>query len=142
MYAASFLRRREIVLDAELIERPRLLQLILIHELFHFVWVRLGNPRRARFGRLLANEYAQRARGELGESAAVQKSLLNARDCVARSSRWRDYVCESFCDTAAWHFSRIRQSGTFTLSSRWRKRRAQWFEESFAGGSNGQPASI
>src|SRR5450631_2160359 len=47
VFAGSFLRKRGIVLDSALLrdrgERAR----ILVHELFHFVWLRLGNPVRA-----------------------------------------------------------------------------------------------
>ncbi len=130
------------MLEAELIEQPRLLQLVLIHELFHFVWVRLGNQRRERFAGLLTREYAHGARGELGESAAVKKAQLGARDYLIRSKAWRDYVCESFCDTAAWHYSVITENRRFTLGARWRKHRQQWFQEAFAGGSNRQPTLI
>ena len=58
-----------------------MLRLIIIHELFHFVWMRLDNRGRNQFSELLGDEYRHRARGELGESAAVKKSLLEPRDC-------------------------------------------------------------
>ena len=130
IYAASFIRKREIVLESELLNRPRMLRFIVVHELFHFVWVRLGNRAREQFGELLAEECAHRARGELGESAAIKKSLLGVRDCLARSRQWRDYVCESFCDTAAWLYSGAK-SDAFTLAMGWRKRRARWFKANF-----------
>jgi len=136
VYAASFIRKREVVVDSELVKRPRVLRLILIHELFHFVWMRLGNRARVEFSKLLANEYKHRSRGELGESAAVKKSLVEHSDCRASSRRWRDYVCESFCDTAAWRYSGMKQIGPFTLASRWRKRREVWFNAKFAGCTN------
>jgi len=132
VYAASFVRKREIVLESELLRRPGLLRLILIHELFHFVWLRLGNGAREQFAGLLAEEYEHRARGELGESAVVKKSVLEQDDCLARSREWRDYVCESFCDTAAWRYSGVKQNGAFTLALPWRKRRALWFNAQFA----------
>ena len=132
VYAASFIRKREVVLETELLNRPRLLRLIVIHELFHFVWTRLGNKARNQFAGLLADEYRQGVRGELGESAGVKKSLLDLRDCPASSKRWRDYVCESFCDTAAWRYSRTKQKGAFSLGVRWRKRREAWFKAEFA----------
>jgi hypothetical protein len=132
VYAASFIRKREVVLDSELAKRPRALRLILTHELFHFVWIRLGNKGRSEFSELLADEYMRRARGELGESAALKKSVLKARDCLRNSRCWRDYVCESFCDTAASRHSDIKQKGVFTLAPRWRKRREIWFNVTFA----------
>jgi hypothetical protein len=121
------------VLETELARQPRLLQLILIHELLHFVWLRLGNKVRRQFAELLAEEHAHRARGELGESSAVKKSLLSRRDCVTSSNRWRGYVCESFCDTGAWLYSGPKQNVPFRLSARWRKRREIWFEANLAG---------
>jgi hypothetical protein len=132
VYAASFIRKREVVVDSELVKRPRALRLILLHELFHFVWMRLGNKRRSEFSALLVREYMYRATGELGESAAVKKSLLNDRDCLINSRLWRDYVCESFCDTAAWRHSDVQHHPAFTLAPRWRKRREVWFNASLA----------
>lgn len=109
-----------------------MLRFIIIHELFHFVWMRLGNGDRTQFSELLADEYGHRARGELGDSAAVKKALLEPRDCHTNTRRWRDYVCESFCDTAAWRYSGLRQKGVSRLASRWRKRRELWFNSKFA----------
>jgi hypothetical protein len=121
VYAASFICERRIVLEEKLLRQKRLFRLILVHELFHFVWARLGNEKRSAFSRLLAAERKARARGELGESAQVRKDLLNVADC------WRDYVCESFCDTAAWFYARVRKHESFTLAKRWQVRRAAWF---------------
>jgi hypothetical protein len=95
--------------------------------------MRLGNRGRTQFSELLANEYMHRARGELGDSAAVKKSLLERRDCLTNSRRWRDYVCESFCDTAAWRYSGVRQKDLSRLASGWRRRRELWFDSKFAG---------
>jgi hypothetical protein len=133
VHAACFIRKREVVIDCELMRRPRMLRLIVIHELFHFVWTRLGNRGRTEFAQLLAGEYMYRARGELGDSAAVKKSSLEPRDCLTNSRRWRDYVCESFCDTAAWRYSGLKKKGASTLASRWRQRRELWFNSKFAG---------
>jgi hypothetical protein len=133
VHAACFIRRREVVIDSELMRWPRMLRLIIIHEVFHFVWMRLGNKSRTEFAQLLADEYMYRARGELGDSAAVKKSSLGPRDCLTNSRRWRDYVCESFCDTAAWRYSGVKQKSASILASRWRKRREIWFNSKFAG---------
>jgi hypothetical protein len=121
VYAASFIRERRIVLEEKLLRQKRLFRLILVHELFHFVWARLGNEKRNGFSQLLATEYKARARGELGESAQVRKDLLKITDC------WRDYVCESFCDTAAWLYAGVRKHESFTLAKRWQVRRTAWF---------------
>ncbi len=122
VYAASFIRRREIILECELLEKG-ILPLIAVHEIFHFVWARLGNVRRAGYSALLAEELRSRARGELGESSALRKQ-------VARQSR--DYVCESFCDTAAWLYAPGFKRWHATLGRRWRERRKAWFQAIFA----------
>lgn len=117
VHAASFIRRREIVLETQLLRHPKKLTLILIHEIFHFVWFRLGNQRRAAFTSLIQQELAARARGELGESAQA-----------AKPGDFKNYVCESFCDTAAWLYSGFRNYPDFTLGARWREKRRLWFE--------------
>jgi hypothetical protein len=121
VHAASFIRRREIVLESQLLARPRKLKLILIHEIFHFVWVRLGNRRRASFAALIQAELACGARGELGESAMA-----------AKPGALKNYVCESFCDTAAWLYSGLKTSPEFTLAARWQRRRRNWFEQNIS----------
>ena len=130
VFAGSFIRKREIVLDRELERRPRELARILIHELFHFVWVRLGNPLRRSFEKLVAAEWKRHARGELGWSAELRKkAIAGARP--SRSTLWREYLCESFCDTAAWYYSAGRRHPEFTLAARHRNRRAAWFQAVF-----------
>jgi hypothetical protein len=121
VHAATFIRRREIVLETELTRKPGDLRLITVHEIFHFAWARLGNPARRAWTKLLEAEAAARARGELGESSSVKKSPA----CTG------DYVCESFCDTAAWLYAGVRRSRHFTLAERWRAPRRAWFEEAF-----------
>lgn len=134
VYAACFLPQRQIVLQTELLAQPPRFRLILVHELFHFVWTRLGNRRRAEFSGVLAREQRARARGELGESSNLKKERLETTDCLQNSRAWRDYVCESFCDTAAWLYSGTRRDAAFTLAPRWRDRRAQWFNAAFEAG--------
>ena len=73
VHAASLIRQRRIVLDAELKKKPAELKRILIHELFHFAWLRLGNPGRRSFEELLRKEVRERVRGELGWSAEQLK---------------------------------------------------------------------
>ena len=129
VHAASFLRRRRIVLDSDLLKRLAELRRIPTHELFHFAWVRLGNPRRQSFERLLQGEMRGRVRGELGWSAEHLKTALDRGDPADRTRRWRGYVCESFCDTGAWMFSSSKpRHGEFTLSARARRKRREWFE--------------
>ena len=102
VHAGSFLRQRRIVLDVALKKQPRMLARILTHELFHFAWLRIGNPNRRSFENLLLSEIRNHVEGELGWSAERMKSALDRKDRVRRTRRWREYVCESFCDTAAW----------------------------------------
>lgn len=136
VYAASFIRKRKIVLDQELKQRRGELSRIVVHELFHFVWVRLGNPVRRSYLTLLKREWSERARGELGWSAELRKARLK-RPAAAkvRAHQWRDYACESFCDTAAWLYSGLRRHPEFKLAERRRKRRAEWFRVTFSSGS-------
>src|SRR5690349_971956 len=92
VHAGSFLRERRIAFDCTRAEFPR----IFVHELFHFVWLRLGNRRRLEFERLLM---ADRCAGELGWSAEWRRKALSGADVRSRTRRWREYCCESFCDT-------------------------------------------
>jgi hypothetical protein len=132
VYAGTFIRTRSIVLDLELAGKPRELARILTHELFHFAWVRLGNQTRQGYENLLRREWKQRAHGELGWSAELRKSTLSRNsNRSTRASKWRDYACESFCDTAAWLYSGITRHQEFTLAKRHRKRRAEWFRVTF-----------
>jgi hypothetical protein len=127
VHAATFIRKRVIVLDSALLrdrdERTR----ILLHELFHFVWTRLGNPARLEWERLLRTEFVDGTRGELGWSAECRKQALTGDDRRARSRRWREYACESFCDTAAWLFGACRRHAEYTLPAGARDRRRRWF---------------
>ena len=136
VYAGSFIRKRQIVLDQELQRQPRELARILVHELFHFVWVRLGNPARRSYEELVREEWEQRARGELGWSAELRKrALLKSSPSPPASAPWRDYLCESFCDTGAWIYSGVRRHPEYTLAARHRHRRAEWFRAAFGSGT-------
>jgi hypothetical protein len=136
VYAGSFIRMRRIVLDQELKHQPRELARILVHELFHFAWVRLGNPARRSYEALVREEWERRARGELGWSAESRKlAILKGSQPIAGSPAWRDYLCESFCDTAAWIYSGVRRHPEYTLATRHRNRRAEWFQALFQEGA-------
>lgn len=134
VHAASFLRRRRILLESRLLGNWSRLARILVHELFHFVWVRLGNPARRSWERVIGCEWRRGARGELGYSSYWRKQALRARPAETGSRRWRDYLCESFCDTAAWLFGG-RGSEERTLGARWRRLRSRWFRELTARGT-------
>jgi hypothetical protein len=131
-HAATFIRRRLIVLDKELRRDRHEHHRILTHELFHFVWVRLGNPNRKAWEALLRSEWNRHARGEAGWSAEWRKRQLSRDDVRVRSRKWREYCCESFCDTAAWldgRTRRLRRSTEVTLSPRHLAARRGWFAE-------------
>ena len=126
VHAGSFLRERRIAFDCSSAELPR----IFAHELFHFVWLRLGNAVRRSYEDLLSAERRAGARGELGWSAEWRKRRLQPRDIESRSRRWREYCCESFCDAAAWLYSGLRRHREYTLAPRFRARRRAWFARS------------
>jgi len=126
------IRKRRIVLDLELVGKPRELARILTHELFHFAWMRLGNRTRGSYQDILQREWKMRARGELGWSAESRKSALSHLSRPnTNHPKWRDYVCESFCDSAAWLYSGVARHPEFTLAPRHRRRRAEWFRAIF-----------
>jgi hypothetical protein len=128
VHASTHIRKREIVLDSGLRRHPKELQRILVHEVFHFAWVRLSNAARATYEEMIRRELSERARGELGWSAEWRKASLQATE----GPRWREYLCESFCDTAAWIHAGIRHHAEFTLAVRHRKRRTAWFQAAFS----------
>ena len=125
VHAGTFLRERRISLDCTRAEFPR----IFVHEVAHFIWLRLGNPARFRYEDLVRAEIAARASGELGWSAEWRKKALRAEDAAGRTRRWREYGCESFCDTAACLYGGMERHPEFTLGARWRRGRRTWFAE-------------
>ncbi len=137
VHAASFIRERRIIFDQALRLDPGELSRILIHEIFHFAWVRFSNGTRAAWRNLLRDELAQGARGELGWSAESRKAAIRASATVTAGRAWSEYSCESLCDTAAWHYSVGGTHEEVTLARRFRERRSAWFrwiESDYAGG--------
>jgi hypothetical protein len=123
VHAGSFLRERRIAFDCTQAEFPR----IFVHELFHFVWLRLGNPVRHSWEALLSAERRSGEEGELGWSAEWRKTALRRIDVARRTRAWRLYCCESFCDTAAWLYGGVARHGEFTLAANLRRTRRRWF---------------
>lgn len=126
--AATHIPRRRILLDSELLARRGEFERILVHEIFHFVWVRLSNQIRRSWEQVLFAELAARARGELGWSAEWRKDKLTRADPRLRTPAWRRYVCESFCDTSAWLCAGLRRHDEFTLSRARKNARRRWFQ--------------
>lgn len=127
--AATHITDRSILLDRSVLARPGDFERILVHEIFHFVWVRLGNVKRANWEMLLARECAGKAVGELGWSSEWRKKRLRSTDVMARTPAWRRYACESFCDTAAWLYAKLARHEEFTLAHPARSKRKTWFRE-------------
>jgi hypothetical protein len=128
-HAATSIPRRLILLDRGVLAQPGDFERILIHEIFHFVWVRLSNRARRNWELLLALEDSA---GELGWSAEWRKLKLRPSDARERSPRWRRYARESFCDSAAWLFCGLKQHDEFTLPCAGRRARKAWFHRNFA----------
>ena len=137
--AGASIPQRLILLDEAVLERRGEFERILIHELFHFAWVRLSNQRRFAWEQILAAELRDRVKGELGWSAEWRKGVLTYADTRLRTPKWRRYACESFCDSAAWMFAGLRAHDEFTLAAASRGQRQRWFAEQF---SESRPAAV
>lgn len=130
--AATSIPGRLILLDRDVFRNPGDFERILIHEIFHFAWVRLANAARRDWETLLASE---RSPGELGWSAEWRKLKLQSSDALLRSPKWKRYARESFCDSAAWLFAELKRHDEFTLPAALRRARKKWFEENLASHS-------
>jgi hypothetical protein len=130
-HASTSIPRRVILLDAGVLRERGEFERILVHELFHFVWVRLSNASRRTWEDVLQAEIASGVRGELGWSSEWRKNKLASESALARDPRWRRYACESFCDTAAWIYSGVMGHDEFTLGSRVGNLRRRWFAGHF-----------
>jgi hypothetical protein len=128
-HAATSIPLRLILLDRGVLEKQGEFERILIHEIFHFAWVRLSNASRRDWEKLLASE---REPGELGWSAEWRKLKLKSGDARLRSPKWKRYARESFCDSAAWLFAELKRHDEFTLPAVARRARKKWFQENLA----------
>ncbi len=95
VFAASFLNQRRILLDVTLLDHAPSLVNIFTHEIFHFVWRRLPNAERGAWSELLQNE-----KTPLHPSLS-SRLAFEAHQKRPTPARWKHYVCEAFCDTAA-----------------------------------------
>ncbi len=134
VHAGSFLLERRIVLDSALCRDAAERDRILLHEIFHFVWWKLGRPKRSAYEALIQTELTTGVRGEMGWSAESRKQGLTPSDCLQRTRRYGEYLCESFCDTAPVHLLSLDKHREVTLSLRARKRRLSWMEEMLGQG--------
>lgn len=132
-HAATDIPKRLILLERELTSAPLEFSRILVHELFHFAWKRLSNQTRASWSSLLVREFERSAPGELGWSSESRKLRLASKyfgqTVEERGGRWRRYICESFCDTAAWKYAGLTSHDEFTLEARARRSRNKWLDE-------------
>lgn len=142
LHAASFIPQRYVVLHRRLFRRRVELGRILYHELCHFVWPRLGNPLRKSYEAVVRAEIGKGTRGELGYSSEWRKEKLlqesrSGERPLSRPARlWREYVCESFCDTASYVLlGSERRSGhsEYTLNRTAKERRRRWMAQEGIG---------
>ena len=131
--AASSVPRRLILLDAEVLVRRGDFERILIHEIFHFAWVRLSNQTRRSWEGVLAAELAAGVPGELGWSSEWRKHKLTRGDVRGRTPAWRRYICESFCDTSAWLCAGVPRHDEYRLAAAARPIRRNWFADHLLG---------
>jgi len=129
VHAGSFLRDRRIILDLELLRDRQEQERILAHEIFHFVWWKLERERRDEYRSLLEREIRLHIRGEMGWSAEWRKKALKAGDVRLGDRRWREYCCESFCDTASIELLSLTKHPEVTLPRKARDLRRRWLEE-------------
>ena len=132
VHACTYLRRRLIVLDTALLGDPRECERILAHEIFHFVWWKSPGLRE-RYTRLIHAEFAAGTRGEMGWSAEWRKLALRRVDVHKNSRRFREYLCESFCDSSACLLLGIGRHPELTLGAAARRKRRSFFEANLAG---------
>lgn len=95
VFAASFIPRREIVFDSDLLGHAPDFVNIVAHEIYHFVWRRLPNSERKSWSDLLATE---KRTIHTGLSSRLRFEAWREAETP---TKWKDYTCEAFCDTAA-----------------------------------------
>jgi hypothetical protein len=130
-HAASFLHRRLILLDQALLRDKGECERILAHEIFHFVWWKAPALRKE-YGSLVRREFAAATPGEMGWSADWRKQALRPGDVPNNSRRFREYLCESFCDSSACLLLGISRHEEITLPASARKIRRRFFEANLA----------
>ncbi len=87
--------RREIVFDADLLSHAPDFVNIVAHEIYHFVWRRLGNRERKDWSLLLGGE---KRPTHAGLSSQLRYEAWRES---GGERHWSAYLCEAFCDSAA-----------------------------------------
>jgi hypothetical protein len=102
------------------------------------VWWKLARARRAEYEALIRDEVARDIPGEMGWSSEWRKRELRRQDWLGNARPLREYLCESFCDTAAACLVGLTRHDEMTLPRHARIRRQvlvlKWMEESLAAG--------
>ncbi len=126
VHAASFLPERRIVLDSALLRNPGERDRILAHEIAHFIWWKAGSVRRQQYRELVIEELVAGVPGEMGWSAESRKVRLGERHRREATRSFREYLCESFCDTVSACILSLSIHDEITLPKRERDRRLRW----------------
>jgi hypothetical protein len=71
--------------------------------------------------------FAPRAAIGSGRPSENANCPYNRPAASGRTRRWREYCCESFCDTAAWLYSGMRRHPEFALAAQFSAPRRAWF---------------
>ena len=129
VHAASFLRDRRIILDRALLRNTAERDRILLHEIFHFVWWKLIERHRREYQEMIECEQARFVPGEMGWSAQWRKEALRDVDGAIGTRRFHEYLCESFCDSAAAHVLQLRNHPEITLPASARRVRTLWMRK-------------
>ena len=109
-----------------MLRTPRVLERIFVHEVFHFVWSKLNHATRRSWDSLIRAEMENGVRGEFAWSAELAKQRVTPDSMANHTRRWKDYLCESFCDTAAYCFGNTLPHSEMTLDSFTRRSRRAW----------------
>src|SRR5260370_25410300 len=87
--AGVSLPRRLVLLDPVVLRQRGDFERIMVHEIFHFVWRRLSNPRRLSWEHVIAAELVRCAAGEPGSSAECRKNKAKPSPRLGPPPAWR-----------------------------------------------------
>ena len=125
VHGGSFLRERRIALDCTRAEFPR----IFVHEVAHFIWLRLGNRARRSYEDVLRAE-SRRGPGRTGlERGVAQGRALAPQESRAVPALARILLRE-FLRHRGVAVRRLEAAPRVHTARRWRARR-RWFPKSW-----------